>query len=134
MEYPTEDLQLHAAGVVQHGWPVHRQPHFLAALESVLGGEPHFATADFERFAYTNGEDPATLHALVADVLLYGKPAPRAPPTAPAEKVFHGSHWKPGLPPYGDRLRSAQIREIPMAATTTTGHQEDTPQRLLSQT
>src|ERR1039458_5789918 len=51
MEYPTGDLQLHAAGVVQHGWPVHRQPHFLAALESVLGGEPHFATADFERFA-----------------------------------------------------------------------------------
>src|ERR1035441_2258040 len=80
MDYPAGDLQLHAAGVVQHGGPVYGQPHFLALLERLLGGEPHFAAADLERLAYPNGEDPATLHALVADVLLYGKPEPRAPP------------------------------------------------------
>ena len=70
IHYPTEYLQLHSACVVQHGRPVHRQPHLLALLERLLGGEPDFATADFERFADSNGGDLATLHAFVADVLL----------------------------------------------------------------
>jgi hypothetical protein len=61
----------------------------LALLERLLGGEPDFATADFERFADSNGGDLATLHAFVADVLLNGKPAPQTPPIVLAWKVVH---------------------------------------------
>ena len=89
MDYPTEDLQLHAARIVQHGRPVHRQSHSLALLERLLGGEPDFPTADFERFAHANGGDPAALHALVADVLLNRKPSSPAPPIVLAGKVVH---------------------------------------------
>jgi hypothetical protein len=70
---------------------------------------------------------------LVADVLLNGKPARLAPPIVLAWKVVHRRHleYRPALAqesfPYGDRLRSAQTREIPMAATTTTGHHGANP-------
>lgn len=87
-KYPSRDVELYAAGVIQHGRPVYRQPHFLASLERLLGGEPHFAATDLECLACTHSEDAATLYALVANILLYGKPEPRALGLLPLKKLF----------------------------------------------
>ena len=77
-QYPTEYVQLHAATVVQLGWPIHRQLDRLTSPQGLLGGEPQLVAADFKRLTRANGEDSATLYALIPDVLLYREPAWRA--------------------------------------------------------